>query len=91
MPDINTWTEGDEYFINPGPPAPGDASMIREAMQRYNETQPADVPAAACVHTSPPGGEERMQMVFDEHAMEENHDEHMAVVAERCVLQFWAI
>ena len=94
MPDINTWTEGDECFVNPsterhGPP-PGQASVMREAMQRYNAEQPADADGPGCVHTSLPGGEERMQMVFNERACAENSDEHMAVVAERyaihCVL-----
>ena len=88
MPDINTWTEGDEYFVSrgqgsPGHPPNGRAHLMREAMQRYNSSQPADAPAAACVHTSVPGGEERMQMVFDERACAENSEQHMAVVAER--------
>ena len=89
MPDINTWTEGDEYFVNPrtehqGPP-PGQASMMREAMQRHNAEQPEDASGPDCVHTSNLGGEERMQMVFNERACAENSDEHMVAVAERCV------
>lgn len=96
MPDINTWTEGDECFVNPGhgrsgPTPPGQASMMREAMQRDNSTQPVDVPGAACVHTSLPGGEERMQVVFDERACAQNSDEHMAVLAERCAVSNYVL
>lgn len=89
MPDINTWTEGDEYFVTrglgpPGQPPHAQTTMVREAMEQYNATQPADAPASAYVHTSLPGGEERMQMVFDERACAGTSEEHMAVVAERC-------
>jgi hypothetical protein len=88
MPDINMWTEADECFINPtsghaGLSPPGQTSMMQEFMHMYSSSQPADAQRAACVHTSIPGGEDRMKMVFDDRAIVQSSDEHLAVVAER--------
>jgi hypothetical protein len=82
MPDINTWSDGPGSHPPPGQPPQAHSSAVPGDMSMANGG--ALGAAGGCVRHDIPGGEERMQMVFDERAVAENSDEHMAAVAERC-------